>query len=163
QRLFSLVENWSADNLQPLLMVSQNYTRFLIAQRARWAEVPEAIERYRTLLIAAHGPESGSLVDALHMTIEFERGRHAPPMPLTPAEDLLALEETLSGTTSEPYLRALRTVTQVYDYNRDRERALPLRRQMVAIADRVFNANDLQRGTVRNEAAWALAAQGQFD
>jgi hypothetical protein len=163
QRLFSLVEGWSADSLQPLLTVTENHTRFLIGQRARWAEVPAAIERYRTLLITAHGAESGSLGDALRMTINFERNRHAPPMSLTPAEDLLALEESLSGTTSEPYLRALRDLAQVYDYNRDRERSLPLRLQMVALADRVFNANDPQRGSVRTEAAMALAAQGQFD
>lgn len=163
QRLFSMVESWSADSLQPLLTVTENYTRFLIGQRAHWAEVPAAIERYRTLLITAHGAESGSLGDALHMTIDFERNRHAPPMSLTPAEDLLALEESLSGTTSEPYLRALRDLAQVQDYNGDRQRSLPLRLQMVAIADRVVNANNPQRGEVRMEAARALAVQGQFD
>ena len=163
QRLFSLVESWSADSLQPLLTVTENYTRFLIGQRAHWAEVPAAIERYRTLLITAHGAESGSLGDALRMTIDFERNRHAPPMSLTPAEDLLALEESLSGTTSEPYLRALRDLAQVHDYNGDRQRSLPLRLQMVAIADRVLNANDPQRGSIRMEAARALAVQGQFD
>jgi hypothetical protein len=163
QRLFSLVEGWSSDSLQPLLTVTQNYARFLIGQRARWAEAPAAIERYRTLLIAAHGAESGNLADALHMTIDFERNRHASPMSLSPAEDLLALEESLSGTTSEPYLRALQTLAQVHDYNGDRQRSLALRLQMVALADRVFNANDPQRGSVRTEVAHALAVQGQFD
>ena len=134
-----------------------------VSRRTRLAEAPAAIERYRTLVIAAHGAESGNLGDALRMTLDFERARHSPPISLTPAEDLLALEESLSGATSEPYLRALQTVAQVYDYNGDRERALPLRRQMVAIADRVFNASDPQRGMIRTEAAQALAALGQFD
>src|SRR5438552_17326029 len=45
QRLFGLVQSWTPDSLEPLRQVTQSYPRFLMAQPARLAEVPAAIER----------------------------------------------------------------------------------------------------------------------
>ena len=162
QRVFALVESWSPDTLQPLLTVSQNYPHFLMEQH-RWAEVPAAIERHRSLLILAHGAETGTLEDPLHTAIDFETGRGSPRLALLPAQDLLALEEALSGTTSVPYVGALRTVAQVYESYGDREQAGFTRRRMIEIADRIYPAKAIDRASLRMELAFPLAAQGQYD
>lgn len=163
QNLFGIVQSWSAENLQPLLTAAQNYPRFLMAQKDRQAEAPEAIERYRKLLMSARGTATGYLQDPLQMTIEFERFHGSAKRALLAAEDLLALEESLSGSTSEPYLNAVQTLAGLYEAGGDPERSLRLFRQAVAIGDLVFSANDARRGNARIRVALALARQRQFD
>ncbi len=162
QRLFTLLETWSPDTLQPLTTLSQNHAQFLVAQH-RWSEVPAAIERYRTLLIAAHGAETGMLEDPLHIAIEFARSQGSPRLMLAPVQELLALEESLSGNTSAPYLNGLRDLAGAYEQIGDRDGVIAARRRIVAIADRVFPARDIQRASARLDLAFCLSGLQQFD
>jgi len=97
------------------------------------------------------------------LNIDFERTHGSQARALSAAQDLLSLEESLSANTSEPYLRAAETLAELYESAGDPERALPLRRQTVSIADLVFRANDARRGFIRVQVALALARQRQFD
>jgi hypothetical protein len=161
QRLFEVLESWQVDTRQPMLNALQQYPRFLMNQKNRWLEVPAAIERYRNALTAARGAGTGAVENALHLTIDFDRisGRND----VRPAEELVALEESLSGATSQPYLQAIETLAGVYQASGNPARALPLHRQIVAIADVVYPAKEVQRGFVRINAALAFARAAQFD
>jgi tetratricopeptide (TPR) repeat protein len=164
QRLLSMVQRRSADSMQPLITVTQNYVRFLTNQPDRRDEVPAAIEQVRRVLTEANGPDSASLSEPLRMRIDFELS-HSQWQPAEgSARNLLELEESLSGNTSEPYLRALQTVARVYDATGNSGRALPLLRQTVTIADLLATPNNpwLRSGT-RMNVALALARLGQFD
>jgi hypothetical protein len=162
QRLFALVQGWSAETMQPLMNASQSYTHFLMQQPHRWNEVSAAIQRHHDTVIASFGAETGGLAEVLRLTIQFERGQGSQVKALSAAQDLLALEESLSGTTSEPYLRAVETLADVSEPG-DSGHVLALRRQAVAIADLVFPSRDDRRGQTRINAAFALARQQQFD
>jgi tetratricopeptide (TPR) repeat protein len=163
QRLFGAVQISSSDVLQPLLNAAQKYPGFLMQQPDRYAEVPAAIERYRDILISANGVDSGQVGQAVRLTIEFERFHGSNSKALRATEDLLALEESLSGRTSEPYLQVIELLAEVYRFSGDPEAALPLQRQAVAIADLVYRPNDIQRAYRRSNLAMALARQLQFD
>ena len=141
QNLFATVESWSADSMQPMLTVAQNYVHFL-TQHDRGGEVPAAVERYQKLLVAAHGPSSGHLAEPLHMTIEFERYHGSPKRGLLAAQDLLTLQESLSGSTSEPYLHTLQEVAQLYEATEDSPTSILMQRQAIGIADLVYRSND---------------------
>jgi hypothetical protein len=163
QRLFGAVRNWSSDVTQPLLNASHEYPGFLMQQPDRYAEVPAAIERYRDLLISANGAASGQLTLALRLTIDFELFHGSKAKALRAAQDLLALEESLSGPTSEPYLQAIDSLMQVYQSSADPGAALPLQRQAVMIADLTSRPNGIQRAQRRANLAYGLASQLQFD
>jgi tetratricopeptide (TPR) repeat protein len=163
QRLFGAVQSWSSDTPQPLLNAAHEYPAFLMAQPDRYSEVPAAIERYRDLLISADGADSGLVTQALRLTIDFERFHGSKDKALHAAQDLLALEESLSGRTSEPYLGVIELLAQVYQFNGDAGAALPLQRQAVALADLTSRPNGIQRGQRRINLAFALARQLQFD
>jgi hypothetical protein len=163
QRLLGAVRICSSDDLQPLLNAARAYQQFLMAQPDRYAEVPAAIERYRDLLISANGADSGQVTQALRLTIDFERFHGSKGKALRATQDLLALEESLSGRTSEPYLQVIELLAQVYQLIGDAGAALPLQRQAVAIADLVYRPNDIQRAQRRSNLAFALARQLQFD
>jgi len=163
-RAFALAQSWSADSLQPLIAVTQNYSRFLTNLPDRLREVPVAIEQYRHLLIEANGPDSGSLVEPLRMQIEFERSNLQWEKAGASARELLELQESLSGNTSEPYLQDLQTAAQVYESAGDSAHALPLFRKAIVIADLLATPNnDWRRSQTRMDAALALAHLGQFD
>lgn len=161
--LLSLAQMWSVDNATPLIQALQQYACFLIGQKDRWAEAPAVIERYREALVAAQGGETGELEQVMHLRIEFARARGAQADAVQSAEELLALEESLSGTTSGPYLRAAQTAANLYQSGGNLERALALHRQIVAIADLTLPANEAQRGSVRMNAAFAFANARRFD
>ncbi|MFY9728534.1 MAG: tetratricopeptide repeat protein [Bryobacteraceae bacterium] len=164
QNLFALAQNWSVDSLQPLIAISQNYAHFLIGQPDRASEVPAAIEQCRSVLIAANGPDSGTLAEPLRMQIEFERSQSQWEKAETSARELLELQEALTGTTSEPYLSDLQVAARVYEGTGDFARALPLFRKAVTIADLVASPNNgWRRSQTRMDAAFALAHLGQFD
>jgi len=164
QRLFALAQSWSVDSMQPLIAVTQSYTRFLMSQPDRLSEVPAAIEQYRRVLIDANGPDSGSLAEPLQMKVEFERSQLQWQKADASARELLELQESLSGNTSEPYLRDLQTVAQVYEGAGDSARALPLDRKTITIADLLATPNtDWRRSQTRLDTALALARLGQFD
>jgi hypothetical protein len=156
-------ESWAGESLQPLLNLLSNRTHYLIGLPDRAAEAADSIERYRAVLTEAHGADSGTLDDPMRMAVLFERTRHPAPASLIPVQDLLAYEEAINGNTSEPYLRALQTLAESYDYNSDRRQAIQVRRQIVQLADDIYPAGDFQRAQARVTLAMALANEGEFD
>ena len=162
-QLLALLQTWSIDNTMPLIQARQQYARFLIGQKDRWREAPAAIESYRENLVLARGAETSDLEQVMNLRIEFARGRGAPGETVQIVEELLAFEESLSGTTSAPYMRAAQTAANVYQSTGNPERALALHRQIVAIADLALSPNEAQRGFVRINAAFAFANARQFD
>jgi tetratricopeptide (TPR) repeat protein len=164
QRLFALAQNWSADNMQPLIAVTRNYARFLMSQPDRLGEVPAAIEQVRRVLIETNGPDSGSLAEPLRMKIEFERAHSQWQRADASARELLELQESLSGDTSDPYLGDLQNAARLYEAAGDSARAVALFRKAVTIADLLDTPNnDWRRSQTRMEAALALARRDQFD
>jgi Flp pilus assembly protein TadD len=97
------------------------------------------------------------------MTIDFERSHGSPKEALLAAQDLLALEESLSGATSEPYLHAVQTLASLYETGGDNQRAIHLLRQAVVIGDLALPFNDARRGNTRTHLAFALTREKQFD
>jgi len=163
-RLFALAQAWSTDSAQPLITVTQSYARFLMSQTERLGEVPAAIEQFRRVLADANGPDSATLVEPLQMSVEFERSQMQWDKADASARELLQLQESLSGNTSEAYLRDLQTAAQVYDAAGDSARALPLRRNAITIADLLATPNTFwRRSETRIDAALTLARLGQFD
>ena len=164
QRLFTVAEFRKAGNMQPLIAVTQRHVDFLRNQPERLGEVPAAIEQYRRVLTDANGPDSASLVEPLRMTIDFERVQSQWPQANESARQLLELQESLSGNTSEPYLGDLQTAARVYQTAGDYARALPLFRKAITIADLLATPNnDWHRSQTRMDAAMVLALSGQFD
>jgi tetratricopeptide (TPR) repeat protein len=164
QRLLALGRTWSADSMQPLITVTQNYARFLMNQPDRLDEAPAAIEQYRRALTDANGPESGSLAEPLRMKIEYERSHSQWERADASMRELLELQELLSGNTSEPYLGDLQHAAHLYEAAGDSVRALALFRRAVTIADLVATPNnDWRRPQTRMDAALAMARMGQFE
>jgi len=164
QRLLALAQSQSADSMQPLIAATQNYARFLMSQPDRLGEVPAAIEQVRHVLTEANGPDSASLAEPLHLKIDFLLSHSQWQQAEGSARELLELEESLSGNTSEPYLRALQTLARVYQATGDSGRGLPLLRQTVAIADLLDTPdNPWRRSQTRMDVAFTLARLGQFD
>jgi hypothetical protein len=156
RRAIALAESWSAATIAPLLRAQQNYAGALRNQQ-RWSEFEQAAEGYSATLTSARGAGTGWLEDVLRL-------RAATGGALAASRELVALEESLSGATSEPYLRAAETLAGATDANGDRAGALPLRRKIVTIADLVYGgSNETRRGWVRIDAAMAAAREGQFD
>lgn len=162
ERLFGVVQGWSTENMQPLISVSQGYARFLMNHKDRWNEVPAAMERYRAALIAANGADSGQLAEPLRMTLQFEQQSGQKQNAAAAAQQLLKLQEALSGNTSEPYFMDLQNAARAYLSTGDTQGAVPLLRQAVAVAD-VLGENGWRRSSARVELALALARLGQFD
>ena len=164
QRLFAMAQNRSADSLQPLITVSQNYVRFLIDRPDHAGEVSAAIEQYRSVLIDADGPDSGALAEPLRMQIEFERSQSQWEKAAVSADELLELQASLSGDTSDPYLNDLQLAASVYEGAGEPSHALPLFRKAVTVADLLATPNnDWRRAQTRIDLAFALARSGQFD
>jgi tetratricopeptide (TPR) repeat protein len=164
QRLLALVRNWSADNTQPLIAVTQSYARFLMSQPGRLGDVPAAIEQYRSVLTDANGLESASLAEPVRLKIDFELSQSQWQRAEASARELLELQESLSGNTSEAFLGDLQTAARVYEAAGDSLRALPLRRQAVTTADLLATSNkDWRRPRTRMDLALTLARLGQFD
>jgi len=97
----------------------------------------------------------------LRIDLAAASGSHADA--LQGAEDLLAFEESLSGTTSVRYMRAAQTAANVYQAGGRPERALALHRQIISIADLTLPPSDPQRGHLRINAAFAFANARRFD
>ncbi|MGA2039473.1 MAG: tetratricopeptide repeat protein [Bryobacteraceae bacterium] len=164
QRLFALAQNRSADSLQPLITVSQNYARFLIGRPDRAGEVSAAIEQYRSVLIDADGPGSGALAEPQRMQVEFERSQSQWQKAAASADELLELQASLSGDTSDPYLNDLQLAASVYVGAGGSTRALQLFRKAVTVADLLATPNNSwRRAQTRIDLAFALARSGQFD
>jgi hypothetical protein len=161
--LFPLLEARAVDNLQPLSQALPQYVRFLMRQKNRWGDAALAIDRYRDSVVASQGADTAGMVQVQRLEIEFAQIKGARDEAEQKAENLLTFEESLSGTTSGPYLQAAQTAASVFQSSRKIDRALALHREIVAIADRTFPANDVQRGLLRMNAAMALAGARHFE
>jgi hypothetical protein len=155
RRAIALAERWSAATVAPLLTAQENYAAALRNQQ-RWGDFEQAIERYRAMLTAARGAATGWLEDLV-------RVRAATGDALVASQELVALEESLDGATSEPYLLATETLANVMETRGARAGALPLHRGIVTIGDLVYAANDSRRAAFRVTAAMAYAGEGQFE
>jgi tetratricopeptide (TPR) repeat protein len=163
QRVLALTESWSSDSMQMALQATQGYVQFLVSQENPRDEAPAAIERYRRLLIASRGQGTGWQEETLRMTIDLESRRGALGRAVIVGQDLVALEESLNGTTSVPYLHALETLARSYQAANNVEQALALRRQAIGISDLISAGNDTNRVSTRIEAAWLLVQLERLD
>jgi tetratricopeptide (TPR) repeat protein len=161
-RLFILVDSWSGQTRQPLLNVREYYVQFLM-HPDRQDKADDAIARYREAVIAARGEGSGWLEKVLQLKLQLADQSKQPERRLALARDLVQLEESLSGKTSDAYIRAVQMLANIYQNCGDPERALPLFLQAVAIADLALEKGDSQRGYARTQAAYTLARLGRFD
>jgi hypothetical protein len=161
-RLFVLVDSWSAQTRQPLLDAREHYVRFLIHPDRR-DKADDAIARYREAIIAARGENSGWLEQVLQLKLQLANQSNQPELRLAIARDLLQLEESLSGKTCDAYMRAVQLLANTYQNSGDPASALPLFLQAIAIADLAFEKGDSQRGYARTQAAYTLARLGRFD
>jgi tetratricopeptide (TPR) repeat protein len=106
QVLLSMAESWRADTLQPLLSVTDAYSQFQVSLGDQPEEALAAIQRHRSVLIASKGEGSGWLTDVLRLEIQVESARGAAGRALILAQDLVAMEESLSGKSSASYKEA---------------------------------------------------------
>jgi hypothetical protein len=163
-RMLSRSQDLSVENMQPLILATQSYAQFLMNQTNRVGEVPAAIERYNKVLTDANGPDSGSLAQPLRLKLDFESTHSQRQNADATARDLLELQESLSGNTSEPYFNDLQKVARLYANASDFARALPLFREAIALSDLLATPpNSGRPSQTRLEAALALARAGQFD
>jgi tetratricopeptide (TPR) repeat protein len=160
-RLFVLVDGWMEQTRNPSLTARQQYVRFLF-RPGHWEEAADAIASYREALISAHGEGTGWTEEIFSLTVDLERGRNSGKA-LPAARDLLALEESLAGKSSEPCLRGLEVLASVTEQTDDYASALPLRRRAIAISDLVYLKTDTRRPYVRLAAAQLLSRLGQLD
>jgi len=116
-KVLALVDSWSADTIEPLLSVTNQYAQFWVNQRDQPARALAAIERYRSALIAARGEGTGWMTDVLRMSIAVEIHRGATGRATILAQDLVALEESLSGTGSRAYAQAILVLAEVAPRN----------------------------------------------
>jgi tetratricopeptide (TPR) repeat protein len=162
RHIIGLAGRQSPASVVPLLSAEQKYARALQDQR-RWGEFDQAMERYSATLATARGAGTGWLEDSLRLRATTlyrpERWHDA----LVASQELVALEESLGGATSAPYLRATETLASAMEATGDSAGALPLRGKVVTIADLVYSANDSRRATFRVTAAMAYAREGRFD
>jgi hypothetical protein len=161
--LFPLLEARAVDNVGAPAQALQQYARFLMGQKDRWGDAALAIDRYRDNVVAAQGADTAGMMQVQQLRIELAQIKGAHEEAEQKAEELLALEESLSGATSSSYLRAAQTAANVYQSSGKMDRALALHGQIVAIADRTLSARDAQRGFLRMNAAMAFATARQFD
>jgi tetratricopeptide (TPR) repeat protein len=106
QVLLSMAESWRVDTLHPLLAITDAYSQFRVSLRGHPEEALAAIQRHRSVLIASKGEDSGWLTDLLRLEIQVESGRGAVGRALILAQDVVAMEESLSGKDSESYKEA---------------------------------------------------------
>jgi tetratricopeptide (TPR) repeat protein len=103
QLALSAAESWRADTLQPLVAVTDAYSQFRASLRDHPQEALAAIQRHRSVLVASRGEDTGWLEDALRLEIQVESDRGAAGRALILAQDLVAMEESLSGKSSASY------------------------------------------------------------
>jgi hypothetical protein len=154
-------ESWVDDSLVPLLNLEQSRAGGLIQDPLRRGEARLWIDRYRELLVAARGSDSGTLAEPMRMSLQLEQARPAP-VSAVPALDLVAFEEGVNGGTSEPFLEALGALAETYQMNQEWDRVAGVRRRMVQIGDLAYEDGDVRRGQTRAELAMALAQMGRF-
>ena len=162
QRLFAAIPAWPDDNVWPLLLAEVDYVGFLWKQRDRWKDIPAAIDRYRNTLISAHGAGTGQMEKVLNMIIQNQNTGEPPEKVAAAAEDLLKLEESMSGPTSAAHLKAVETAASVFE-TANPKRAIQLRLRAVVLADLLAGPGSDYPAWVRRRSASSLAKLGRFD
>jgi tetratricopeptide (TPR) repeat protein len=157
QSAISMAQSWSEETVQAAIKLTSGRAAALIDDPNRRGEAWSAIERYRQLLVAAHGADSGVAEGALRMAAELGRPSVIPSL------DLAAFEERVNGGTSEPYLQALEVLAASYEGNQDWEAAVRVRQRVVQLGELVYGVGDPQREQTRVDLAMALARLGRFD
>ncbi len=160
-RLLEEVRSW--DDPNSLLTALENYARSLMQDPKRSAEIPAVIEQIKTTAIASHGANSDPAARALRVRGDWERSRRSWQAGLDTAKDLVDFEKSIAGDSSEPYLNAIEGLAQSYAAIGDRGRELDTLRQAIALADRLHVPPSFREGSLRMNAAMALAALGKFD
>jgi len=164
QRLFALAEGRKVETVQPLLAARQNYAQYLMNQPDRAGEVPAAVEEYRRALAEINGQDSGTLAEPLRMQVRFANYPTPTHHLGKAATDLLEMQESLSGNTSEPYLRDLEEVARAYKNSGDAAAAIPLQRKAIALTDLLARPNSpWNRTQIRMETAWTLVELKQYE
>lgn len=162
ERLFSLLESWSAESVQGLLNAYPGYVRFLLRQ-GRQEEARAAVKQYSDVILASHSAASGWMEDVQELRLEAAQSGGEQAEAVRAASDLLALEERLAGSSSEPYVRGLQTLARTLESSGEEARALPYRRQAAQIARLVYAGTDPGLGYTLVNTAIALARAGQFE
>jgi tetratricopeptide (TPR) repeat protein len=163
-RVFVIAQTWKASTMEPLITLARARAAFLQNRPERLPEVPAAIAQYRRVLVEANGPDSASLAEPVRMRLEFDRAHSRWLQADAAARELMEIQESLSGRTSDPYLRDLQIAARTYEAAGDYGRALPLFREAVHLSDLLATPNNpTRRSQSRMDAALALAGAGQFD
>jgi tetratricopeptide (TPR) repeat protein len=162
-QLFSVLEVWAPDDPQPLLRAAEECLRFLISDENRRSEAPVVLDRLRYLQADAHGAGTQHVRQLLEFQLQLESARRAPAAELRIAQDLVEMEESLSGPTSVRYLEALHVLAVRRDANGDTDGALALHLRRIRIADEAFSNREVMPANVRIDAAHFLAHYRKHD
>ncbi len=158
--LLAAIPAWPGLNMTYLLSAKEGYVRFLQKQEDRRTEVPAALKQYRETVIAAHGAGTGHMDKPLNLVVQSWYASASEKK--AAAEELLALEESLSGSKSGYYLPAAESLAGMIESS-DPKRAAQLRLRAVLIADLLTDPKNEQRAWVRRRSAISLAKMGQFE
>lgn len=164
QRLFAYARESQPRSMLPMINVARSYVQYLTYQPDRSGEALAAIDQFRRILIDANGADSGTLIEPIAMRIQLGRSHPQFDQSAAAVRDLLELQESLSGKTSDAYFSDLNTAGSVYQASGDWTRAVALYRQTIGIADlKPDPAYNWRRAQARMATALALAHMGQFD
>lgn len=163
RRQLALAQNLAPYRRQPLINATSSYATFLANQAGREGDVPAAIEQYRRVLLEANGPESATLLDPLRTKISFERLHAQWPQVEASVRELLDLQQSLSGNTSQQYLRDLQLAARTREAAGDQANALATSRKTIPISDLLARNDDGRQAQTRMDTAMLLARMGQFE
>jgi len=161
--LFPLLEARAVYDVTPLQQLLRQYARFLMGQKDRRGDAAVALDRYRDSIVSTQGADTEGSVVAQRLQLELAQAKGAPEEAAQKADELLALEESLSGATSSRYMNAAQAAVAAYQTAGKTERALALYREIVSLADLTLAKTDSRRAFVRMTAAMAFAGARQFD
>lgn len=159
-RLFTTVATW--DDPESMERLYQNFAQYQ-ENRQKWTEAADALEKYREVLIANHGPGTGWLEDYYRRKIQLANRHLDKQAAAAAAREFLKFEVTLSGDTSEPYLNVMEVAAPALEAAGAQDEALALYRREVKVVDLVAEPNSGQRAMVRSNVALALAHAGEFE
>jgi tetratricopeptide (TPR) repeat protein len=163
EKLLVRAQSDAEDEVNVLLDARRSYIRFLLHQPSRSGAVQAAVDQLHLDLIGANGPESAKLMEPIEFKYELARARSDVPRAEAAGQEMLAIEVSLTGRTSESYLNRLDMAASIYEKDEHYAQALPLRGEQVPLADALTTPNDPGRRVVaRISFALALANVGKF-
>jgi len=156
----AVLESSSVDQLSTLLGEQQQFIRFLNQQPDFRGQAAAALDGYQESMVAAHGMETNAMTQVSNLRIELARTLQEEARNV---EELVRVEESLSGTTSRPYMQAIQRLAGAQRAIGNSDRALSLDLQAIHIADLTSAPNDFQRFQTRINVASTLAFLQRFD